>query len=262
MNTIPKLTGVIHLPALPASPRFGGSMARIVDGAAADARALGDAGFEAVIVENYGDVPFVPGAASPTTVACMTACALAVRQAAPGLALGINVLRNDAAAALGIAAACGAEMIRINVHAGARVTDQGIVQGEAHRTLRLRRELGLSAVKLLCDVAVKHSAALGDRPLDEEARDLAERGLADAVLLTGTATGRPVRSADLLAVVQSVTVPVLVASGATPDDLPLLRTGHGVIVGSWLRKSGHAGDPIDPERAKAFADAFLRPRQT
>jgi len=258
MPSIPRLIGVIHLAPLPASPRFGGSLGAVVDGAAADAAALEKAGFEAAIVENYGDVPFVPGAVSPATVASMTACALAVRQAAPGLRLGINVLRNDAAAALGIAAACRAEMVRINVHAGARVTDQGIVQGEAHRTLRLRRELGLDAVKLLCDVAVKHSAPLGDRPLDEESRDVAERGLADAVLLTGSATGRPVRAADLLAVVQSVSVPVLVASGATLEDIQLLRAGHGVIVGSWLRKSGRAGEPVDPERAKAFAEAFLR----
>jgi len=159
---------------------------------------------------------------------------------------------------LGIAAACRAEMVRVNVHSGARVTDQGIIQGEAHHTLRLRRELGLDAVRLLCDVAVKHSAPLGDRPLDEEARDVAARGLGDAVLLTGTATGRPVRPADLLAVVHAVSVPVLVASGATLEGMDQLSACHGVIVGSWLRKSGRAGEPVDPERAKTFADAFLR----
>jgi membrane complex biogenesis BtpA family protein len=257
MDSIPRLIGVIHLAALPSSPRFGGSLARVVDRAAADAVALEQAAFPAVIVENFGDAPFLPGAVDPATVACMTTCVLAVKRAAPKLCLGINVLRNDAAAALAVALACGAEMVRVNVHSGARVTDQGIVQGQAHHTLRLRRELALESVRLLCDVAVKHSAPLGDRPLDEEARDVAERGLADAVLLTGSATGRPVRPGDLLAVVQSVQVPVLVASGATLRDMKLLHTCHGVIVGSALRKSGRAGEPIDPGCAKAFADAFL-----
>jgi len=257
MNTIPRLIGVIHLAALPGSPRYTGSLAAIVDSAAADAVALERAGFEAVIVENYGDVPFLPMRVEPATIACMTACALAVRSAAPRLRLGINVLRNDALAGLGIAAAAGAELVRVNVHSGARVTDQGIVQGEAHASLRSRRALGLEGTKLLCDIAVKHSAPIGDRALDEEARDVAERGMADAVLLTGTGTGRPVREGDLVGVIQAVSVPVLVASGSTPENMHLVRRAHGVIVGSWLRKSGRAGEPIDADRAKIYADAFL-----
>lgn len=257
---IPRLIGVIHLPALPSSPRFDGDVAAIVARCHREALLLQDAGFEGVIVENFGDVPFLPGRVDPATVAAMTACALAVRAAAPRLAIGINVLRNDAWSALGIAAATGASMVRVNVHSGARVTDQGLVQGEAHVTARRRRELGLPGVSLLCDVAVKHSAPLGDRPLAEEAHDVAARGLADAVLLTGSATGRPARAQDLLAVAQAVEVPVLVASGATPENLASLRPAHGVIVGSWLRQSGRAGDPIDADRARQFADAFAKIR--
>jgi hypothetical protein len=256
MNEIPRLIGVIHLDALPGSPRAAGPFSKTVERAATDARHLADAGFEAAIVENYGDVPFTPGRVDPCTVACMTACALGVRRAAPHLALGINVLRNDARAALGIAAATEASFIRINVHTGARITDQGLVQGEAYDTLRRRSELGLGHVRLLCDIAVKHSAPLGDRLLEEEAQDAVERGLADAALLTGSATGRPVRDADVLTMRAAVKVPVLVASGATPDRLSVMNVAHGVIVGSWLRASGKAGDPVDPARAKQFVEAF------
>lgn len=252
----PRLCGVIHLPPLPSSPRFAGRFSAVVDAAVADARTLATAGFDGVIVENYGDAPFAREGVGPATIAAMTACARAVAEAAPELALGINVLRNDAAAALGIAAATGAVLVRINVHAGARLTDQGIVQGNAYETLRLRRELGLEAVELWCDVAVKHSASLADRPLDEEAQELADRALADAVLLTGSATGSPVRGQDLLSVRHAVAVKVVVASGMTLDNLELAREADGVVVGSSLRASGRAGDPIDPDRAAAFADRY------
>ncbi|MEJ7733486.1 MAG: BtpA/SgcQ family protein, partial [Polyangiaceae bacterium] len=215
-GTVPRLIGVIHLGALPGSPRQAAALGEVAESAARDARALEAAGFDAVVVENFGDAPFFPGAVPPITVAAMTRCALAVRAAAPSLALGINVLRNDAEAALAVAVATGAGFVRINVHIGARVTDQGLVEGAAHRTLRSRRELGADAVQLFCDVDVKHSAPLGaGRPIGEEAHDLAERAHADAVLVTGSGTGRAAARADLEAVVAAVRVPVLVASGAT-----------------------------------------------
>jgi membrane complex biogenesis BtpA family protein len=255
--TIPALVGVIHLRPLPGSPGYEGDLAQIASSAARDAHALADAGFEAIIVENYGDAPFVPGTVEPITVAAMTRCALAVRVAAPMVALGINVLRNDAQAALAVAAATGASFIRINVHVGARLTDQGVVQGMAHQTLRTRRALGLDGVKLLCDVDVKHSAPLAPRPLQEEAHDLTLRGHADAVLVTGSGTGRSVALPDLDLVLRAVEAPVLVASGVTEATLPQVRRAHGVIVGSCLRQGGQAGLPVDPALAKSFADAFF-----
>lgn len=221
---------------------------------------LAKAGFEAVMVENFGDAPFYPDRAPPITVAAMTRCALAVRRAAPELALGINVLRNDAEAALAVAAACEAAMVRINVHSGARLTDQGIVRGKAHETLRLRRSLGLEHVALWCDVDVKHAAPLAPRPIAEEAEELVGRGLADAVLVTGHGTGAAADRADLDAVLAAVDAPVYVASGVTVASLPGLFAGgrvpHGVIVGSSLRASGKAGEPIDEARAVAFVNAF------
>ena len=195
----------------------------------------------------------------------MTRCALAVAGAGPRLELGINVLRNDALSALAIAAATSATLVRVNVHCGARLTDQGVIEGHAHDTLRRRRQLGLAEVKLLCDVAVKHSAALAPRPIAEEALEASERGLADALLVTGSGTGNEPDLSDLMALLGATAVPVLVASGTSQDRLAAFfsahangRRAHGVVVGSSLRASGKAGDPIDPERAKRFAEAFAK----
>jgi membrane complex biogenesis BtpA family protein len=255
------LVGVIHLPPLPGSPRGALSAADCARSAASCARALAEAAYDAIIVENFGDAPFFTTKVPPVTVAAMTACALAVREAAPSVPLGINVLRNDAEAALSIAACVGARFVRINVHTGARVTDQGIIEGEAAATLRLRRALGAESIAIWADVDVKHSAPLGPaRPIAQEVEDTTKRGMADAVLVTGEGTGKGVDFEKLAAVKRAAgTTPVLVASGATVDTLPVLAAhANGVIVGSALRPGGVPGGPIDPALAKAFSEAFRR----
>ncbi len=254
----PRLVGVIHLPPLPGSPRASASVAEIAAAAADDARVLEGAGFDLVMIENFGDAPFVRSAVSPVTVAAMTACAGEVRRAVTSLALGINVLRNDAEAALGIAVAVSASCVRVNVHTGARVTDQGIVQGEAADTLRTRRALSADHVAIWADVDVKHSAPLAARPIEEETEDLVLRGLADAVLVTGHGTGAAIDAGDLARVAKAARgAPVYVASGAREADLgALAEHATGVIVGSALRADGRAGGRVDRDAAERFARAF------
>lgn len=252
------LVGVIHLPALPGSPGSTLSAKQCAASAARCAKAL--AGYDAIIVENFGDAPFFAGRVQPVTVAAMTACALAVREAAPGPRLGVNVLRNDGEAALSIAACTDAAFVRVNILTGARVTDQGVIQGDAAGLARLRQALGVK-LDIWADVDVKHSAPLGPpRPLAQEVEDTTKRALATAVLVTGEGTGKGVDVAKLASVKAAAgAVPVYVASGATLASLETLA-GHadGVIVGSALRPGGKAGIPVDAKLADEFAAAFRR----
>jgi membrane complex biogenesis BtpA family protein len=252
------LVGVIHLPALPGSPRGTLSAAECARLAASDARVLADAGYDAIIVENFGDAPFFATKVPPVTVAAMTACALAVRAAASHVPLGINVLRNDGESALSIAVCTQATFVRINVLTGARVTDQGIVEGDAAGTLRLRRALLAESVAIWADVDVKHSSPLGaPRPLVQEVEDLTKRGMADVVLVTGEGTGKGVDLEKLGAVKRASGKPVLVASGATLSSLSALAAASdGVVVGSALRQGGIPGGSIDASLASEFAKAF------
>ena len=236
-----------------------GLMTRLVEGVRRDVDALARAKYDAVIIENFGDAPFEPGSVSPITVAAMTAC-VAAATADGRLAVGVNVLRNDVRSALAIAAATGATFVRVNVHVGAVVADQGIIVGRAHETMRERAAWGAERVQVWADVDVKHAAPLGKRPVDEVTKDAVLRGLADAVLVTGAATGAKV-DGDALARVRSATrAPIYIASGAIPDDLSRLRElgADGVIVGSFLRRGGRAGGPIDRTRAATFARAFRK----
>jgi membrane complex biogenesis BtpA family protein len=235
-------------------------MRAAIERATQDAHALARAGFDGVIIENFGDAPFIKDDVPAVTVAAMTACALAVREAAPTLALGINVLRNDALAALSIAAATGASFVRVNVLSGARLTDQGIIEGRAADVMRLRAALAKN-VRVFADVDVKHSAPLAARAvnLEQEVAELTERALADAVLVTGPSTGSPALVDDIDRVRRATRAPVLVASGVTERTVrDLLEKCDGVIVGTAIKRGRRAGGPVDAAHAKAFVRASTR----
>ena len=146
----------------------------------------------------------------------------------------------------------------MNVLTGARVTDQGLVQGDAASLFRTRRALGADAIDVWADVDVKHSAPLAPYPLEQEVKDVKLRALASAVLVTGEGTGAGVDHEKLARVKRAAgDAPVLVASGATLATLSVLAEhADGVIVGSALRADGRAGGPIDPTAASLFAKAF------
>ncbi len=247
--------GMLHIPALPGSPRNTISLDVIIDRVLADAEALTQGGIDGFIIENFGDVPFFPEHVPPHTVAFMTALALDVRRQSE-LPLGINVLRNDASAALAIAAAAGAAFIRVNVYTGARLTDQGVVQGNAHETLRYRKLLGCD-VKVFADVDVKHSAPLAVRKLEDEVADIVSRGCADAVIVTGSATGSPTAVNDLQIARKSAgNAPIIAASGVDLMNVsPILKAADGLIVGTAFKRDGIVTNPVDRDRVKAFMDA-------
>src|SRR5688572_18655907 len=169
------VVGMLHLPPLPGSPRFAGDAGAILPVVLRDAEALVSGGVHGLMLENFGDVPFYPGRVPAHVVARMTAIACEVRRHFPQTPLGINVLRNDGCSALAVAHAAGAQFIRVNVLCGARVADQGILQGIAHDLLRERAVLGASAVRIFADVDVKHSAPLAARPLADEVADTLHR---------------------------------------------------------------------------------------
>ncbi|MCC6314074.1 MAG: BtpA/SgcQ family protein, partial [Thermomicrobiales bacterium] len=200
MRQPPRVVGVVHLPPLPGSARGGpaGVLPALLAAARRDALAYVEGGADALIVENFGDIPFAKDTVAAHTVAAMTLAVAAVREAA-GIPVGVNVLRNDVLAAVSIAAVSGAAFVRANIYVGAAVTDQGIIEGRAEEAQALIRRLSAD-VAVWADVDVKHAAPLAPRPLPDLAEDAVERGLAAAVIVTGRATGQPVSLDDLRAV--------------------------------------------------------------
>lgn len=239
---------------LPGSPRFGGSMDQVVDTAADDARVLSDAGFPALMVENFGDAPFYADSVPAETVAAMTVGASAVAQF--GLPFGVNVLRNDAIAALGVAAATGARFIRVNVLTGLMYTDQGPIVGRAAEVQRDRARL-CPDVEVWADVMVKHATPPPGLDAAQSAEDTVHRGLADAVIVSGSGTGTEPDLTEAKVIADAVAgTRVVIGSGATSDNLEtMLAVADTVIVGSHIKIDGNADNRPDPARCGAFVEA-------
>ncbi len=258
MNELPQplLIGMVHLPALPGGPGNTLCLEEIIEHALTDARTLQQAGFKALMTENFGDAPFTSGSLEPVTVAAM---AIVVRELIKETALpvGVNCLRNDALSALGIAAATGASYIRVNVHTGIAATDQGFIEGKAYETLRQKQRL-CPQVRIFADVHVKHASPVNQPDIALAAEETAYRGMADAIIVSGSTTGRPVDSAELERVRKAVPDKlVLVGSGATADSIgKILDSANGAIVGSSLKPGGDIAAPIDLQLARGFLEAL------
>lgn len=225
-----------------------------MDRAEQEATALASGGVNAIMVENFFDAPFAKNQVDPAVVSAMTLIVQRLMNLI-SLPIGINVLRNDAHSAMAIASCVQAHFIRVNVLTGVMATDQGLIEGTAHQLLRYRRELG-SDVKILADVLVKHGQPLGTPHLTTAVQETIERALADAVILSGWATGHPPSLEDLkLAKTVSAHTPVLIGSGANWENIStLIQSADGVIVSSSLKRHGHLDQPIDPTRVSQFVE--------
>jgi len=252
------IIGVVHLLPLPTSPRWGGNLKAVIDRAEQEATALASGGVDGIIVENFFDAPFAKNQVDPAVVSAMTVVVQQIQNLVT-LPIGLNVLRNDAKSAMAIASCVRSQFIRVNVLTGVMATDQGLIEGEAHQILRYRRELGTD-VKILADVLVKHARPLSSPNLTVAVKDTIERGLADAVILSGWATGSPPNIEDLeLACGAANGTPVFIGSGANWENIAtLMQAADGVIVSSSLKRHGRIEQPIDPIRVSQFVEAAHR----
>ena len=251
------LVGMVHLGALPGTPRGGQSVDAIAAAAVAEATALAAAGFDAVLVENMHDAPYLQRRVGPEITAAVAVCAAAVRHAVR-VPVGVQVLGGANDSALAAAHAAGAAFIRAEGFVFSAVADEGVLQeADAGPLLRLRRAIGAEAVLVAADIQKKHSshAITGDLDVAAHAR-AAEFFGADAVIVTGPETGRATSLDDLRAVRQATRLPLVVGSGASPASLPrLLEHADAVIVGSWLKRDGDWRNPLDPARMEAMVRA-------
>lgn len=252
----PLLIGVVHLLPLPGSPRWGGDWPAVLRRAVADAQAYAAGGADALEVENYGDVPFTKGSVAAETLAAMAVAGRAIGEAVR-IPVGFNVLRNDAGAALALCTACGGRFIRVNVHTGAMLTDQGLIEGQAYETLRRRQRL-CPEVRLFADVHVKHAVPLGPVPLEQAARDTWHRGLADALILSGAGTGLATDVEEVRRVRAACPgVPLLIGSGITVENVASFRPwADGFIVGTSLKRGGRVEAPVEVRRVRALKRAL------
>ncbi|HKO57812.1 MAG TPA: BtpA/SgcQ family protein [Thermoanaerobaculia bacterium] len=251
------LIGVIHAGALPGTPASRLPVRAIADLAAAEAEVYAKAGFHGLIVENTHDRPYVKGAAvGSEIVAAMSIVGDAIRRAA-SLPLGIQVLAGANRAAVAVAHACGAAFVRVEGFVFAHVADEGIIESSAGDLLRYRRMIGAESVLVFADIKKKHSAHAITADVDiAETAKAAEFFSVDGVVVSGLSTGGPTDPDEVDAVSRAVTVPTLIGSGITPENIARYPGADAFIVGSSVKRGGVWSGELDAGRVGAVVEAL------
>jgi uncharacterized protein len=252
------IIGMIHLPPLPGAPESKLSMNELTEFALSETDKLERAGLDACIVENVGDVPLLKEDLAPYSVAAMALLTKAVVDHTR-MKVGVNMLRNACEEALSVAHVAGAHFIRCNVLIGAYATDQGIIEGCAARVARLRKGLG-SQVLVFGDVHVKHAYPIFNVEIEYAAQDLAERGGADAIIVSGPRSPVPPTFERVAKVRGAVKKPVLIGSGIGLANVKeFYEKSDGVLIGEPDFKVGGVWGGASDEKAYEKAVRTCRP---
>jgi membrane complex biogenesis BtpA family protein len=177
----------------------------------------------------------------------------AARATCPGL-LGVNLDVNDGPATLAVAAAGGADFVRIKVLVGTMLKSGGLVNGCAAELAEARRRPGMPPISVMADVHDRSGTPLGGVGLADDLEGALWSG-ADALVITGRSLAATL---DMLAVARplSGSTPLIVGGGTNPDNVEqVLPHADGVIVGLYLKQDGIESAPVDPLRAESYARA-------
>ncbi|MBX3396837.1 MAG: BtpA/SgcQ family protein [Phycisphaerae bacterium] len=253
----PALIAMIHVGALPGTPRSRKRVAELCRDAVSEGLLLAKAGVDAIILENMHDVPYLNRCVGPEVVAAMTAVCAAVR-GTTDLPLGVQVLAGANRESISVATAAGLQFVRCEGFVFSHVADEGLMaDADAGPLLRFRRAVSAEDVAVIVDIKKKHSAhaITADIEIAETARAAVYCG-AQGVIVTGGATGHAARVADVAAAADSIDEPVFVGSGVTPDNVrDYADLADGLIVGSYLKRDGCWENPPDPKRVRAMVRA-------
>jgi membrane complex biogenesis BtpA family protein len=247
------VVAMIHLAALPGTAAARLSLRGIERIALDEAEIYRECGVDGVMLENMHDTPYLRQKVGPEIVAAMAVIVRAVKDAT-GLPTGVQILAGANFEAMATAHAAGSDFIRVEGFAFAHVADEGIIESCAGELLRFRKQIGADQVQVWADVKKKHSAhaITADVSLSETAAAV-EFMRGDAVIVTGSVTGKPPLPTDVAEAKRGTTLPVLLGSGVTADNMPgFYDAADGFIIGSHFKADGVWANPVDAKRVHQF----------
>lgn len=248
--------GMIHVAALPGTPKYTGSLQQIIDQACKDAEVYASTSVHGVLLENMNDIPYLrPQHITPETVSIMTRVCSEVRKIIPTqIPCGVQILAGANKEAIATAQASNLQFIRAEGFVFSHIADEGFIDGCAGELLRYRKFIDAEDVQIFTDIKKKHSShsITADVTIEETAH-AAEFFLSDGLIVTGVATGQAADEKQVKGVSDASKLPVIIGSGVDIENLQkYLPHANGAIVGTHFKEGGRWINPVSKERVEAF----------
>lgn len=243
--------GMIHVDALPGTPKYGGNVNQIIKKAIEEALVYKNAGIKGIMIENMHDVPYLNNSAGPEITSTMAIIAYEIKRQT-NLFVGIQILAAANQEALAIAHSANLDFIRAEGFVFAHVADEGIIESNAGSLLRYKKQIGAEHVMVFTDIKKKHSShsLTSDVSIVDTAK-AAEFFLSDGVVITGSSTGEEVDISELNQLKQNSNLPVIIGSGITSDNIcKYYNLADLFIVGSYFKKDGNWKNKVDKVRVE------------
>ncbi len=255
------VVGMIHVDALPGTPKYKGDVESIINSAVKEAMIYKNSGIDAIAIENMHDIPYLKRNVGPEIISLMSIIGREVKKVSQ-LPCGIQILAGANKDALAAAHSAGMDFIRAEGFVFAHVADEGIMESDAGELLRYRKQIGAENILIFTDIKKKHSSHSITSDVDiVETAKAAEFFLSDGVILTGTSTGKETDIDELKKVRDVVNIPVLIGSGLTADNIEkYFPVADAFIIGSYFKHGGDWKNKVDADRVKALMDKINKLR--
>lgn len=242
------IIGMVHLKPLPTSPENKFSVDEIIDYALRDLRTLEEAGIKYAIVENVFDTPY-PTKLTTELIITYTHI-FSVVKSHSNIQLGVNIHATSGIEEMVVASVCGASFIRAESFVEYRYTMSGMLEPMAPQLMRKKAAMN-SKVKVFADVNVKESRAVFEQKIEETIPE-ALTANADAIIVTGLATGKPPVPLEIKHLKKyTSTKPLLIGSGVNDENIAeLMEFADGAIIGSSIKEDGIISNPVSLDRTK------------
>lgn len=247
------IIGMVHCLPLPGTYRSSNDIETVVARAVEDARCLEQCGYDAIIVENE-DLSL----SSHMTKMQFSAMSMIVHEVRKAVSLSVGICCGclNYEEALSIAQVCGCEFIRTPIFVDTVINYNGIINPCSTSLIEYRKQIGSEQIKVLADIQVKHYHMLCSSISISESAQWAEHQGADAVIVTGLASGVETPIENLRKAKNAVSIPVAVGSGITRENVSQqLEIADILIIGTSIRQNRSMSEPIDCTNAMAMIKA-------
>ena len=181
------IIALLHLRPLPGDPLYeNSSMNHVIEMAREELYALQDGGVDGILIANEFSLPYEKKV-SYVTVAAMGRIVGELKKDIR-VPFGVNIVSNPIAT-IDLAAATDADFVR-STFTGAYIGENGLTDTNIPETLRRKKALGLSHLKLLYKVNPESDVYLAERSLEKITKSMIFHCFPDGLCVSGSSAGQ------------------------------------------------------------------------